>query len=979
MDSKKNGCENNSSTTVFLDELLSYWGINKVQKIFHLLPVLIEQPEEGDMNERRILHELRSKLQKKDWENLSTLLVERMRETGLIASVPINEINFSELTETQQKLWTEIRKRLESDFLNINQYFENHCLEHISKNDFNIVRGQYVQNWLEHNQTTSSASANHVFNTEQIDAISAFNKNCLVIARAGSGKTKIIVNKAFFLLNHCRVPSNQIMLLAFNRKAALNMRKRLLQLLHPDAEKMIAEEVKKGYREGFKNEEDAVKRVADQITISMPPIMTFHSLAYSLVHPEEQLIFDGQEEETWGLSRVIQDVIDDHLKDHGFFNQIKEIMLAFFRSDWERIIMGGYYMDMEDLLKYRRSLKRETLNGEIVKSWGEKIIADFLFEHNVPYQYERNHWWNEVNYRPDFTVYSEGNSGVIIEFFGLQGEPAYDALTEEKKRYWAQKENWKLVDIYPIDIISKDNFWKKLKVRLESEGIKCIRMTDDQIWNRIRRRAVDRFSKTAVSFIGRCRKKSLSIEDLQEKIRTFEISDPVEGKFLTLVTRLYAAYLNRLVQSGEEDFDGLLQKAVDKISTGQTVYLKKDKIGDLLDLKYIFIDEFQDFSDLFYKIVDGIRKKNSNVELFCVGDDWQAINGFAGSELKYFNEFSDYFENTERIYLSTNFRSAHRIVSLGNVLMNDFGKPALSFRKTVGEVYWVDMSKFNPTIAEKEKFKGDAITPAVTRIIGKVLSDGDDVVMLSRRNGLPWYWNMTTDVGSNGQIDSFLKNCLSVLPDNINAKRIETSTVHKFKGLEKKAVILMDAVSRSYPLIHPTWIFNRIFGDNLKNLVNEERRLFYVALTRAVERLFIVTESSDESEFLNEIKDQRFMKPIEWNNFPQLKRRVPELIVRVEGQLGAGGQPTYEIKDLLKAKQFRWNSLNKCWEKRFLAKKFNLEIVKQEIWVKEADRIVVKIYDEAEYMLFSSLIDNGQWKIETDYLDQFINNLNNHG
>ena len=85
-------------------------------------------------------------------------------------------------------------------------------------------------------------------------------------------------------------------------------------------------------------------------------------------------------------------------------------------------------------------------------------------------------------------------------------------------------------------------------------------------------------------------------------------------------------------------------------------------------------------------------------------------------------------------------------------------------------------------------------------------------------------------------------------------ERISISTAHKYKGLEKPMVIVLDAVARSYPLIHPDWAFSRVLGDSPEKITKEERRLFYVALTRAIEKLVIITDGRSKSPFLEELE-----------------------------------------------------------------------------------------------------------------------------
>ncbi|MHC5732844.1 MAG: PDDEXK family nuclease, partial [Nostoc sp.] len=88
------------------------------------------------------------------------------------------------------------------------------------------------------------------------------------------------------------------------------------------------------------------------------------------------------------------------------------------------------------MLRYRRSLPREGLDGNYYKSFGEKVIANFLLEHNITYKYERNFWWDGINYRPDFTIVTGENQGIVIEYFGLEGDPDYDIMSEQKREYW---------------------------------------------------------------------------------------------------------------------------------------------------------------------------------------------------------------------------------------------------------------------------------------------------------------------------------------------------------------------------------------------------------------------------------------------------------------------------------------------------------------------------------------------------------------
>ena len=151
---------------------------------------------------------------------------------------------------------------------------------------------------------------------------------------------------------------------------------------------------------------------------------------------------------------------------------------------------------------------------------------------------------------------------------------------------------------------------------------------------------------------------------------------------------MYEAYLDHLKKINEEDFDGLMQRAVYEIEIGKTKFQRKSGSGDLENLRYVCIDEFQDFSEMFFSLIKAIRQKNENIEFFCVGDDWQGINGFAGSDLKFFQQFPDYFESSEPgLYITGNYRSHKSIVDLGNHVMNGLGRPAVAMNSSTGNVF----------------------------------------------------------------------------------------------------------------------------------------------------------------------------------------------------------------------------------------------------------------------------------------------------
>ena len=885
-----------------------------------------------------------------------------------------------------------IYRFFEADFLNADELFRN-ALERADLIAFDVggmqtryekMKGGFAKTWIFGNNLPVDSKEQLNLSDEQASTVAAVNGHVQVVARAGSGKTTTLVNRTLFLLKHCKVAPSEMLLLAFNRKAVLEMRRRLLGRLNDGAELAVVEEIARRRQEAaHKNrsvladiEASAVDAIATKLNVVLPNIMTFHALAHSIVHPDGAILFNGPDGTGQGLSNVFQQVIDDHLQLPQYEARIRELMLAHFREDWDRIVEGGYNKIKDELLKFRRSMPRESLGGDSVKSYGEKAIADFLFEHDVAYKYERNHWWSGSNYRPDFTIFTSDKkgsvSGVIIEYFGLKGDADYDKMTAEKREYWAEKKSWSMIEFAPHDITAAgvEVFLKRVKSSLEQLGVRCVRLSEDEIWHRIRGRAIDRFTAAVVGFIGRCRKLSWSPLDLQVHIDSHVVSSPVEKMFLEVAQILYLAYLSLLSATGDDDFDGLLQRATENINAGQTVINRNAVRGDLKALRYVCIDEYQDFSDLFFKLLSAIRQKNTKLELFCVGDDWQAINGFAGSDLRFFQDFAKHFGNSRKLYLSTNYRSVRAIVDVGNALMHGLGPPAEVHKNSAGTVLLSDLNEFEPTLLEKQRHPGDCLTPALLRVANQSLADGHDVVMLCRRNGLPYFVNYAGNsaVGGRG-IDRFLIYVRSFLPKSLREK-ITISTAHKYKGLEKSVVIVLDAVGRSYPLIHPDWVFSKIFGDSPAKVTNEERRLLYVALTRAIDTLVIFTEGHNKSPFLEEIEQNLRLNVLDWGAYPSVAALSDRrLIVQIKNQANrAWDSGTYVVKDQLSANRYNWHSVNEVWEKSLSQDGFCFETICNEAWAASASGVDVIVLNDTETEIASYKLDSGVWKCRFDHL-----------
>jgi DNA helicase-4 len=272
------------------------------------------------------------------------------------------------------------------------------------------------------------------------------------------------------------------------------------------------------------------------------------------------------------------------------------------------------------------------------------------------------------------------------------------------------------------------------------------------------------------------------------------------------------------------------------------------------------VDEYQDISAQRLRLLTKLLERNPNCKLFCVGDDWQSIMGFSGSNLNYFVNFSTNFDHPEKSQIRTNYRSIKSIVDAGAELIkgngdNQVQKTSISKRKESKPLIVFESKEDY----DKQYFR-QTVDDCLTRI-SEYLSKGyspDDILVLTRfirtkvLGRSKWFKIVETffysakERGIPVAIDS------AKLP---NAVRL--LTVHKCKGLEAKIVFVLNVVSGEFGFpseIEDSSILEVARGDNgIQDQTEEERRLFYVAITRAKEDVYIYTRSSTKSKFLEEI------------------------------------------------------------------------------------------------------------------------------
>lgn len=351
----------------------------------------------------------------------------------------------------------------------------------------------------------------------------------LITARAGSGKTRTLATLAALAMDDEGLDPNQVLILAFNSKAADEIRNRV---------KMTAGIV--DYRNA----------------------RTFQSLAYRLAGATgRKLIFDNgrgdpsTRKQSMFVERTIRNILNP---------AFKEDLYAFFRHELEQIERIGADLPEAEYFTFRRAMSQVSLAGESVKFNGEKFIADFLFEHGIKYVYEKPWSWARQDcidgspYHPDFCI-SAGGKDVVLEHWAIDPEdpqaevPTWwkDTDTEgyrsqiiEKRRFWSTRGIVLLETHTGMLRSGREAFEMQLGKILINAGIRCERLDDAELVRRVAEapNTVSQMASLFLAFIQRAKKRGWSVQETEAAIRRNPDPEPRNRMFHQLALRASGEY-----------------------------------------------------------------------------------------------------------------------------------------------------------------------------------------------------------------------------------------------------------------------------------------------------------------------------------------------------------------------------------------------------------------------------------------------------
>jgi DNA helicase-4 len=478
-----------------------------------------------------------------------------------------------------------------------------------------------------------------------------------------------------------------------------------------------------------------------------------------------------------------------------------------------------------------------TLNGERVKGFGELSIANFLFRNGIEYEYEAKYHAADLatkihrQYKPDFFL---PKYNIYIEHFGIDENggtaPGIDASkyrdSMEWKRRVHQKNETRLIESYHHQLL-KMVLLKKLRDNLLEQKVEFAPLSKEQLKEHLLKTGeIRRFTVLVKSFLNLYKSQNLELSDL---IRASElIADLGRTKlFLKIFEKFYKRYSQHLNKNGNIDFHDMIKLAAQQVKNQEFVS----------PYKHIIVDEFQDISHCRATLIKELLDSKSDTRLFCVGDDWQSIYRFTGSDVSLMTRFSDHFGHAARIDLDKTFRFNDKLVSASTKFVT--GNPQ-QLKKVISANREIVVPPIHVLAANPEE---EATSPLFNAL--RQISERDpqaSVLILARYNF------MLRDLPQN------LSNSFPLL-------QISLKTSHASKGQEADYVIGVGLVSGKHGFpseIVDDPILDVVMpeGEGFANA--EERRLFYVTITRARHEVFLLTEASSPSKFIQELESKEY-------------------------------------------------------------------------------------------------------------------------
>ena len=673
---------------------------------------------------------------------------------------------------------------------------------------------------------------------EQRRAVITDDKNCLLVAGAGAGKTTTMAAKVKYLVEKQNVAPQEIIVISYTNKAVNELKER----------------INKGLKIPAK-------------------IATFHSFAFDIVRkaraePPEinfssyNIIYDMLAKEIFDNKQLMRNLVlfmgyyFDLPEDIFQFTTLNEYHLYKSALDYETLKSGlGEYVQK---IAYKRSKAVRTITGECLRSVQEVQIANFLYLNGIDYVYEKPYPYPlpraNKKYTPDFFV-SQGENEAYIEHYSLtEGMKSFiftpqDIAKYQKtitdKRDLHKKKNTKLIETWSF-YNDKRSLIDHLREVLTSNGFVLNPRNLDDVYKKIVETGKDKYIYKLVwftmNFIEQF--KTSGYDDGGFDVLRKKTDNVRTLLYLDIVEQVYHYYQKTLKERSQIDF-------ADMINGANFLLAEMESQGADLPYKYIIIDEFQDIARQRFNLTKRLSDV-THAKVVAVGDDWQSIYAFAGSDISLFTRFLDLMGSGTELKIIHTYRNSQELIDIaGNFVQKNsmqIKKQLISPKRLKDPIqleFYNDWENTYKNLAE-------AVNNSISNILSE-FGENSSILLIGRYNFDLYKLQMT------GEFEERYNNL--VMSKKYPKAKLTFMTAHGSKGLGYDNVIILNMIESRFGFpsqIEDDPIIKMVTYEDTSIPFAEERRLFYVALTRTKNRVYIAAPLTRPSRFLIElIKDYK--------------------------------------------------------------------------------------------------------------------------
>lgn len=644
---------------------------------------------------------------------------------------------------------------------------------------------------------------------DQIDSIVREDRNVLIVAGAGTGKTTTIIGRVKYLIKCLGVDPCKILLLSFTNASAEEMKDRV---------------------------EKEVNTKVDTFT--------FHKLGLDIIKKslnKNLNVYDGK------LANFIENELEKNIKNEEYLSKVIYLLAHIKYLDRDEFDFSTEE-EYQEFLLYNSPI---TLKGEEVKSYGELEIANYLYKNNINYIYEEKYKIDTTTsdykeyrpdfYLPDYNIYIEyfgiDRGGSVAPYFkGKDGKSASQIYNEsiEWKRQTHKENNTIMIELFYYQN-KEHTLLDNLERELKKYDVDIKRKDVIELWNEIQNRnneVLNEISKMLETIINLIKSNNYCFE----KFKTIALSENItNGMIIDILEPIYQAYNNYLNENNYIDFNDMINQASELVLNNSYIH----------DYSYVIVDEYQDISYARYNLLKSLRTQKE-YKLFCVGDDFQSIYRFSGSDINLFVDFEKYWGPSYIGKIEKTYRYTKELADIsGRFVMKNPRQMIKNLSGLEAERY-----PLSEVVAYNEKYLVDFLGNKLQE-----LNENSTVFLIGR------YSFDINLIRNNINFSIRYNNSTKMTEVNFHKRpdlKITFLTAHRSKGLQADYAIIMNNRNRGlgFPSkIQDLPIINCLLSVADEYPYSEERRLFYVAITRSkIKTIFLVLEDN-KSMFIKELEN----------------------------------------------------------------------------------------------------------------------------